>query len=556
MLDWQQVYYNTTAKWMTGNKVIKTDYDDTTGNRIVHILRPDNTMTYAVWNDNGSGTWNATGLNVTTKQNLLGQVSTYSATNIPLTNEPVLYLSGTAIVQPTVRQTLAKKLSSDIALTGATSQNSFLANGNLENLDKVVSGSSTTTDLSGSVKTAWTNNGLYLSYSIKDDVVNPSGTATMGWQKDGVELMFDLDNSKSGVYDNLNDCKFNFVYGSNNLDNLWQNTGTACKMIGIQKSSGLASGGYWMDLYIPFSALALGSGAVAAGKIIGFDSKINDNDNGNDRESEKSFSGTNSSTIWNTPSEWGAIKLDTALINITVAGVNIVKIKPKIMLQGPFDLTTSMMKANLGTKNLLPFSQPFSQSTWGYTGSENLAIATNLSDAVDWILLELRSDSGMAATPSTLVARRAVILKSNGSILDPFNPASDNFSFENTAGFDITKKYHIRILHMNHLPVSTATSFNLSTDQTLITNFDFTSTSANSIPMAGTGYKTINNIRMLAGGNSNGNAIINTIDRNLIKVSPDKLKVYSQLDLNLDGNVSVQDRSLSKTTSDSLTTLP
>jgi polysaccharide biosynthesis protein PslG len=88
-------HYNTTAKWMTGNKVIKTDYDDTTGNRIVHIQRPDNTMAYAVWNDNGTGTWNATGLNITTKQTLLAATSTYSAVSIPLTNEPVLYISGT-----------------------------------------------------------------------------------------------------------------------------------------------------------------------------------------------------------------------------------------------------------------------------------------------------------------------------------------------------------------------------------------------------------------------------------------------------------------------------
>jgi hypothetical protein len=60
----------------------------------------------------------------------------------------------------------------------------------------------------------------------------------------------------------------------------------------------------------------------------------------------------------------------------------------------------------------LPLEQPFDTAPWYYTGSES--VSTMPADAVDWLLMELRSDLTAASTFNG----QAVLLQSDGTVVD------------------------------------------------------------------------------------------------------------------------------------------
>jgi hypothetical protein len=194
------------------------------------------------------------------------------------------------------------KISNPLNISNTNNDFSF---GISYDVNKLISGATSATDLSASFKTLWDNQNIYLSYNVTDDVVNQTGTATNGYDKDGVEIMFDLDNSKASNYDGVDDCKYSFpLIGTNEL---YAGSNTNCSLTGIQSSYSLINGGYRIDIKIPFSSIGVTS--MGDNQRIGFDTQINDNDNGSNRESIISFNAVDSNAIWNTPSTWGEMIL-------------------------------------------------------------------------------------------------------------------------------------------------------------------------------------------------------------------------------------------------------
>lgn len=115
----------------------------------------------------------------------------------------------------------------------------------------------------------------------------------------------------------------------------------------------------------------------------------------------------------------------------------------KIFLEGPY---------NAGSMNhildsSIPLTQPYSASPWGYNGTETTTssvITTN--NIVDWVYIELRTGS-TAGTATTVVSRRAALLKNTGEIID--TDGSAEVSFNGVSAGD----YYIAIYHRNHLQV-------------------------------------------------------------------------------------------------------
>ncbi|MCB2221580.1 MAG: hypothetical protein KQI35_14375 [Bacteroidetes bacterium] len=135
----------------------------------------------------------------------------------------------------------------------------------------------------------------------------------------------------------------------------------------------------------------------------------------------------------------------------------------KVMLEGPF--TGSMMSTTLNEQDVIPLSQPYNTSPWNYNGTESVT-AIPSPDIVDWILLELRQAPYVDyATSSTVVARKAAFLKSNGDIV-----AMDGMTFPR---FDIvpSNDYYLAIWHRNHLGVLSAQPITMEEDQM---TYDFT----------------------------------------------------------------------------------
>ncbi|MBN3036230.1 MAG: right-handed parallel beta-helix repeat-containing protein [Bacteroidales bacterium] len=136
----------------------------------------------------------------------------------------------------------------------------------------------------------------------------------------------------------------------------------------------------------------------------------------------------------------------------------------KAFLEGPFD--GSGMITNLNINCVIPLSQPYSQSPWLYSGTENVA-AIPSADIVDWILVDLRdAPDAPSAVPSTRIARQAGFIKNDGIVTttDGISPMVFNVSF--------SQQLYAVIWHRNHIPVMSALPL---TETGGLYTYDFTS---------------------------------------------------------------------------------
>ncbi len=213
-------------------------------------------------------------------------------------------------------------------------------------------------------------------------------------------------------------------------------------------------------------------------------------------------------------------------VRITNGNVTPVKAKVKALLEGAYNATTGAMNTTLNTLGIIPNNQPYNQAPWNYNGTEcvNMPPAT----MVDWVLLELRS----ASNSNTVIDRKAALLLTDGSIIDPND---DGVTFLNaTAG-----NYFIVVRHRNHLAVISAAATALPNTNT----YSFSGAAsqamgANQLKNIGTG------IFALHAGDFNSDGIISVADYNLFTTQGSGLNSYFTTDANLDRNVTIADFNL------------
>ncbi|MBK8946971.1 MAG: hypothetical protein IPM32_17125 [Ignavibacteriae bacterium] len=138
------------------------------------------------------------------------------------------------------------------------------------------------------------------------------------------------------------------------------------------------------------------------------------------------------------------IKRNGIYSQINVTGMSIKKKKQsiaanlKINLEGPY--TNGIMDVSQNYEDSISQTQPYFISPWEYNGTETITISHQ--NIVDWVLVELRSDS----TSNYYVhSRKAGLLKNDGTII---NSDGTPFSVDVASG-----DYYIVIYHRNHLPV-------------------------------------------------------------------------------------------------------
>lgn len=196
----------------------------------------------------------------------------------------------------------------------------------------------------------------------------------------------------------------------------------------------------------------------------------------------------------------------------------------KLFLEAPY--SGGSMNTSLRTAGYLPLNQPYNTNPWNYSGNES--VTSIPAGVVDWILLEFRTGT----SASTIAARRAVFLKSDGSIVD-LNGTSSISLTGLVAGY-----YYLVVKHRNHLPIMSASPVALTEVSTL---YDF----SNSL---GKAYGTNSMVSLGAGlyglysGDGDLNGSINVIDygsvgNNLFQTG------YRLGDINMDGTINVLDYS-------------
>jgi YD repeat-containing protein len=229
---------------------------------------------------------------------------------------------------------------------------------------------------------------------------------------------------------------------------------------------------------------------------------------------------------------------------------NFVAVAAKVILQGPYNTTTTLMNDNLRTMNLIPTAEPYTgMSGFTHVGGGGESVHTSVfsksgNDAiVDWVFVELRS----ASAPTTVVATRSALIQRDGDIVD-----CDGFSpivFKNV----IPGNYYFAVKHRNHLAIRTPIVLNLNR---IGVEYNFTTAQSqayqNTTIISNPAMKDLGGSKFgLWRGNSNSDNSINIVDFAQTKSAstPNQANVYQRTDINMDGNINVVDPAIVKSQS-------
>ncbi|MBS1511188.1 MAG: hypothetical protein JST86_10120 [Bacteroidetes bacterium] len=228
----------------------------------------------------------------------------------------------------------------------------------------------------------------------------------------------------------------------------------------------------------------------------------------------------------------------TNLSNFDVFGQNIgVTVSPKVLLQGAMSGTT--MTTTLRNNNLIPASQPYNTASFSnYNGGE--AVATLPTGITDWVLVDLRD----ATTPTTIIATRAGLVKSDGTVTD-----IDGVSPVDFLGAAGSGNYYVGIRHRNHLAIRSSATIAATTTASRSYDFTLSQSSAyqNVAITANAAMKDMGNGRFaMWGGNANSNSNVRYLgpsnDQNFLlnttlggNTGLILSNTYSNADLNMNG---------------------
>ncbi len=209
-------------------------------------------------------------------------------------------------------------------------------------------------------------------------------------------------------------------------------------------------------------------------------------------------------------------------VTLGPAYASYVRPEVKAILQGAFSASTQLMRTDIHP--LLPTSQPYTVSPWGHMGTERVGSVPD--SVVDWVLLELRSDTVSTST----VARRAGLMMSNGRIAGTTGNSAVSFDLLSAGS------YYIVLHHRNHLAVMSSNRVSLSTSSP---QYDFTASQASAYgtsPM----IEVSAGVFGLAAGDVNRSGIITAADANQVYGVLNSVS-YSYQDVNMSGIVTAAD---------------
>lgn len=217
---------------------------------------------------------------------------------------------------------------------------------------------------------------------------------------------------------------------------------------------------------------------------------------------------------------------------------NGVRVAVKLVLDGPFDETTGLMRDGLRAAGLIPVSEPYTAAGWtqmadggGEVVQPGVLSKTGSNAIIDWVMVELRS----ASSPAAIVATRPALVQRDGDVVaeDGVSP----IALRATPG-----SYHLAVRHRNHLGAMTASPFSFGA---AVSTLDLTTTEH---ALFGTeAMRNVGGKRVLWAGNALRDADVKytgaSNDRDLIlsaiggTIPTNSVAGYRMEDVNLDGVV-------------------
>ncbi|MEM7367885.1 MAG: SdrD B-like domain-containing protein [Bacteroidota bacterium] len=200
------------------------------------------------------------------------------------------------------------------------------------------------------------------------------------------------------------------------------------------------------------------------------------------------------------------------------------KVAIKTVLQAAYNPSTGEMNTALANNNMLPATQPFGGYPWNYNGGETIAGGSDISDIVDWGLLEI-----IDASTSVTVMKEAVLLDKTGLLRE----ASNASSLVELDGLDPDASYYINVCFRNHLDIGTQAALSRM-GRVLDQDFNqagaaYTTAGMPNPPMITLSDGTVAQFS----GDVNGDGVINSLDYSQV-ISVFFLFQYLSGDTNLD----------------------
>ena len=169
-------------------------------------------------------------------------------------------------------------------------------------LHNIISGSlQDKNDLSAVWQAKWDAQYLHIRVDTRDDYFVRDSSSP--WGDDSIEIYIDADGSRSTSFDGKDDFHFIFRWKDQKV-NLSDNSATRGEM-GIQYKMTRSTHGMVLIASLPWSSLGVNP---LAGHQLGIDIQINDDDNGNQRDSKIAWHATRD-TAWKNPQMFGRLEL-------------------------------------------------------------------------------------------------------------------------------------------------------------------------------------------------------------------------------------------------------
>jgi hypothetical protein len=161
-------------------------------------------------------------------------------------------------------------------------------------------------DCSGTWRALWNSEELYVLVDIKDEALsNDDGTGDNKWYDDSIEIYIDGDNSKGTSIDD-NDHQYSMRWNDEILEDISAIHHGTETLVGVEYAVATTDDGYLIEFRAPWMSI-MGEPATA-GQLIGFDVWINDDDDGDGRDSQVSWYSTDGNG-WQDPSKWATAVL-------------------------------------------------------------------------------------------------------------------------------------------------------------------------------------------------------------------------------------------------------
>jgi hypothetical protein len=201
-------------------------------------------------------------------------------------------------------------------------------------------------------------------------------------------------------------------------------------------------------------------------------------------------------------------------------------------MDGPYNSVSGLMNTTLNTLGFIPLAQPYNTAPWNYTGLESVGAIP--AGVVDWVLVEFRQAATPAlASSATALAKRAVFLKNDGTLIDL--DGSPSIKFYNALG--ITTNVYAVVHHRNHLSIMTNSAVGKTAGAYV---YDFTTSSNQIYDGTGGGCIQLGSKWGMIGGNAYGDNIVNITDFTLWQTNFMQTN-YNPGDFNLSGQDNITD---------------